>query len=374
VVPLVRALTGAVHGPAAGVVHLGATSQDVLDTAAMLVARRATAPVLDDLDAAGDVLAGLADTHRRTPIVGRTLLQQAAPTTFGAKAAGWLAGLDQAAERLAQVRGDRLAVQLGGAVGTLAALGDRGPAVLGFLAEELALAEPAVPWHTERTRIADLAGALASVAGAAGKPARDIVLLAQTEVDEVREAGEGRGGSSTLPNKRNPIAAIAAVACAERAPGLATTLLSSMLQEHERAAGAWHAEWLALADLLSTTGAAVAWLLDSLEHLTVDEERMRANLALGGGLPSAEAVATALAGAIGRLPAHDLVARAAAAAADSGGPFEDHLWAELAVQANLTRERLAELLDPSASLGSAEAFVDRALAAHEARRGEAGSR
>jgi 3-carboxy-cis,cis-muconate cycloisomerase len=272
--PLVRALRARV-GAAAEDVHRGATSQDIVDSAAMLVTRRALEPVLDDLGGTADAAARLASEHRDTVMIGRTLMQQAVPVTFGLKAAGWLVALD---ESIARLRDVRLAAQLGGAAGTLAALGDAGPAVLGRFARELGLDEPVVPWHTDRTRIAELAGALGEACGAVAKVAGDIVLLAQTEVGEVREGVEGRGGSSTMAHKRNPVAAISARAAARQAPGLVATLLASMEQEHERAAGAWHAEWPALRSLLSFAGSAAAWLRDCLENLEVDVERMRANV------------------------------------------------------------------------------------------------
>jgi 3-carboxy-cis,cis-muconate cycloisomerase len=371
VIPLVKALTAAVEGDAARQVHRGATSQDVSDTAAMLVARRALAPLLEDVGAASDAAATLADGHRGTLMAGRTLLQHALPVTFGQKAAGWMTGLDEAAARVEEVRRTRLAAQLGGAAGTLASLAADGPAVLAFLAEDLGLGEPAVPWHAERTRIADLAGALGSLAGSIGKPAADVVLLAQTEVGEVREGVAGRGGSSTLPHKRNPIAAVLARAGADQAPGLVATLLASMTQEHERAAGAWHAEWRPLSALLLSTGSAAAWLRDCLEHLEVDVARMRANLDLTAGLLLAERVTTALAPELGRMAAHQVVERA------SGEVSADRTFAEALnghpeVKEHLAPEQIAELLDPSGYLGSAEVFVDRALAAHARRaRGDA---
>jgi 3-carboxy-cis,cis-muconate cycloisomerase len=273
--PLVRALRARVGGAAAEDVHRGATSQDIVDSAAMLVTRRALEPVLGDLGGAADAAARLASEHRDTVMIGRTLMQQAVPVTFGLKAAGWLVALD---ESIARLRDVRLAAQLGGAAGTLAALGDAGPAVLGRFARELGLDEPVVPWHTDRTRIAELAGALGEACGAVAKVAVDVVLLAQTEVGEVREGVEGRGGSSTMAHKRNPVAAISARAAARQAPGLVATLLASMEHEHERAAGAWHAEWPALRSLLSFAGSAAAWLRDCLENLEVDVERMRANV------------------------------------------------------------------------------------------------
>ncbi len=367
VIPLVKALTNAVEGDAAGQVHRGATSQDVTDTAAMLVARRALDPLLEDVAAASDAAATLADGHRGTLMAGRTLLQHALPITFGQKAAGWMAGLDEASARLDHVRWTRLAVQLGGAAGTLASLGDAGTAVLAYLAEDLGLAEPAMPWHTERTRIADLAGALGSAAGAIAKAAGDVVLLAQTEVGEVREGVAGRGGSSTLPHKRNPVAAVLARAGADQAPGLVATLLASMAQEHERAAGAWHAEWRPLSALLLSTGSAAAWLRDCLEHLEVDVARMRANLDLTDGLLLAERVTTALTPDLGRLTAHQIVERAAAEVS-AGRSFADALAGHPELKEHLTAERIAELLDPSGYLGSADTFVERALAAHARRR------
>ena len=210
----------------------------------MLVAQRALAPLLDDLGAAADACAELAERHRSTLAPGRTLLQQALPLTFGIKAATWLSGLDGSCAELAEVREHVLAVQLFGAVGTLAALGDRGLEVMSAVAAELGLAEPALGWHTIRLRPARCSAALGSALGVMGKVARDVVLLAQTEVAEAAEgAGEGRGGSSTMPHKRNPVGAVAVIACAQRAPGLVATILGAMGQEHERAAGAWQAEW-----------------------------------------------------------------------------------------------------------------------------------
>jgi 3-carboxy-cis,cis-muconate cycloisomerase len=273
--PLVRALRAQVGGAAAEDVHRGATSQDIVDSAAMLVARRALEPALADLRGAADAAARLAAEHRDTVMIGRTLMQHAVAITFGLKAAGWLVALDESIERLREVR---LAAQLGGAAGTLAAFGDAGLAVLGRFARELGLDEPVVPWHTDRTRIAELAGALGEACGAVAKIAGDVVLLAQTEVGEVREGVEGRGGSSTMAHKRNPVAAISARAAARQAPGLVATLLAAMEQEHERAAAAWHGEWPALRALLSFSGSAAAWLRDCLENLEVDVERMRANL------------------------------------------------------------------------------------------------
>jgi 3-carboxy-cis,cis-muconate cycloisomerase len=230
------------------------------------VTKRALAPIGGDLRAAADAAARLAAEHRDTPIMGRTLLQAAVPTTFGLKAAGWALSLDEAADGLANVR---LSAQLGGPAGTLAPLP-------GF-ARSLGLDEAVLPWHTLRGRIGELAGALGVAAGVVGKAARDVTLLAQTEVGEVGEGGSG-GGSTSMPHKHNPVAAVSALGCAQQAPGLAATLLAAMVQEHERAAGTWHSEWRPLCSLLTATGSAAAWLRTCLQGLEVDPDRMRANL------------------------------------------------------------------------------------------------
>ncbi len=280
VVPLVARLRALLSAGTAPSLHYGATSQDILDTAMMLVASRALGVIVDDLTAAAGVAARLAEAHRDSPIIGRTLLQQAVPTTFGLKAAGWLVALAEAGDRLETVRRERLAVQFGGAAGTLAPLGDAGPAVVADLATYLGLAAPVLPWHTDRVRVADLAGALGTACGVIAKIARDVTLLAQNEVAEVADGSPG--GSSAMAHKKNPVAAICAAGCAAAAPGLVADLFAAMAHEHERAAGAWHAEWRPLRELLVTTGSAASWLRTCLERLTVDTDRMRANLAASG--------------------------------------------------------------------------------------------
>jgi 3-carboxy-cis,cis-muconate cycloisomerase len=267
--PLVRALRERAERA-----HWGATSQDILDTAAALVARDAGALVLAELGGLADACATLAERHRGTVMAARTLLQQAVPTTFGLKAASWLVGVIHARGRLE--RAVRLPAQLGGAGGTLAALGDRGTDVLRAYAEELGLSEPVLPWHTRRLPVAELGSELAVAASFAGKIALDVALLAQTEVGEVREPAEG--GSSTMPHKRNPVGSTLARACAAKARAAAAELVGSVEQEHERAAGAWHVEWGALSDALAFTGGAVAWMRETLAGLDVDEGRMRANV------------------------------------------------------------------------------------------------
>jgi 3-carboxy-cis,cis-muconate cycloisomerase len=252
--------------------HWGATSQDILDTAAALVARDTNALILEELDGVARACARLADEHRATLMAARTLLQQAVPTTFGLKTASWLVGIVHARTRLAK---ERLPAQLGGAGGTLASLGERGLDVLRGYAQELGLPEPVLPWHTRRLPLAELAGALAVASGFCAKIALDLVLLAQTEVGEVREPAEG--GSSTMPHKHNPVGSVLVRACAEHVHA-ATATLTRLEHEHERAAGAWHAEWKALSDALAFAGGAAAWLRETLDGLEVDAERMRANL------------------------------------------------------------------------------------------------
>ena len=358
-VPLVRALTDAVEGDAARFVHWGATSQDVMDTAAMLVARRARAVIAEELDRVAAACARLADEHRDTVMPGRTLLQQALPTTFGLKAAGWLCAVDDARRRLAALS---LAVELGGAAGTLASLAPDGVGVLRRMAEELGLEEPVVPWHTARARVADLGAALALAAGALEKIARDVTLLAQTEVAEVAEpAGGGRGGSSTLPHKRNPAGSVLAIACAGRVRGEASILLAAMAQEHERAAGGWQAEWEALSGALAYTGGAAAAVREVLEGLEVRSERMRENLDMTGGLVLAESVSVALGRRIGRSQAHRLVEAASRRAVEGGRSLREELLVDEAIRAELSEEEIDRALAVDGYAGAAGEFVERAL-------------
>jgi len=354
---------------AAAHVHRGATSQDIVDTAAMLVARRAIRVLLGDLRRAADACAELAERHRESLIAGRTLLQQALPLTFGLKAASWLSGLDAACLELSDVRDRVLALQFGGAVGTLAALGGSGLEVASELAAQLELCEPELPWHTIRVRPVRLASALGSALGVMAKVARDVVLLAQTEVGEAREGGGGgRGGSSTMPHKRNPVGAVAVLACAQRGPGLVATMFSAMAQEHERAAGAWQAEWGTLSELLALTGSAAASLSELLGGLQVDVERMGANLDMIGDLVMTEGVATALADSLGRSAAQRLVQDAATRSVSERRPLRDVLLETPEVADGLGGAALDRALDPSRYLGVSGELIDRALAAHRADR------
>lgn len=364
VVPLVRMLSARLPLGAEPFVHLGATSQDILDTAASLVSYRALGPLLADLEATTSALADLAGTHRRTLVAARTLLQHALPTTFGLKCAGWMVALDAAHQDLSRVRESRLAIQLGGAAGTLASLGDPGLTVARFLAAELGLVEPVVPWHTDRTRVGQLAGALGTTAAALGKVALDVVLLAQTEVGEVAAGVAGEGGSSTMPHKRNPVGAVLARAAVQRAPGLVATLLAAGQQEHERAAGAWHAEWETLRELLHVVGGASGHVRAVVETLGVHPDRAEANLGLTRGLLLAEAVAARLTPIMGRADAHDAVERACRSAAARGRPLREELSSSEELRGRLSEAELDLVLDPGSYIGAAEALVDRALDAH----------
>lgn len=365
VVPLVKALTAQVtevSEEAARQVHRGATSQDIVDTAAMLVAARTLDIILSELDLLAAECARLADEHRSTLMAGRTLMQQALPITFGLKAAGWLVSVVEARRALSRVRYRGLAVQLGGAAGTLASLGNAGTVVLSGFSQELGLAEPIVPWHSSRGRISDLAGALAACSGAVEKVAKDVILMSQTEVGEVaKPAGDGRGGSSTLPHKRNPILSVTAAASARRARSAAHTLQSSMDHEHERAAGAWHAEWRALGETLSATGGSMAAIREALAGLEVYPDRMRENLDATDGLLMAENITTVLTPKLGRLQAHELVKAACERVTQSGTGLKQELMSDPAISQSISGEELDAALDPSGYLGSTETFVDRAL-------------
>jgi 3-carboxy-cis,cis-muconate cycloisomerase len=392
---LVRALARCVPEYAAAV-HKGATSQDIIDTAAMLLARGALAAAAADMSAAAGATAALAAGHRDTVMIGRTLLQQAVPVTFGLVAAGWLTGLDEARAGLDRVRAGRLAVQFGGAAGTLASLGADGPRVAALLAGELGLPLPVLPWHTDRLRIVEVAASCAGAAAVLGKIARDVTLLAQSEVAEVREgepelaqvrvgesrvaetrkgdepgAAARRGGSSAMPHKRNPVAAIAILGCTRQVPGLLATLAAAAEQEHQRAAGAWHSEWEPFSGLLRLTGSAASWGRELLAGLTVDPARMRANLDAAGGFPLAERVSGLLAPALGAVAAHDLVAGASAAAAAAGLPLRAALLGDPGLRgrldaAGVTPAQVESALDPAGYLGAAGEFTDAALAAHRA--------
>ena len=364
-IPLVTALTGQVPGEHGRFVHFGATSQDAVDSALMLQMGDGLDLLIDGLLAIGDAAASLAERHRRTPMMGRTLLQQALPITFGLKAARWLALVTRQAQRLDTLRSEALVIQFGGAVGTLAALGYRGLPVMELLAEELGLHVPDLPWHTERDRIAELAAAVGVVAGAMAKIAGDIVLLAQTEVGEVAEAtAPGKGGSSAIPHKRNPVDATFALASARLAIGEAPIVLQAMTHEHERGAGGWQAEWAVFPSLFGHTAGAVERVRSAVTGLIIDAERMRANLDLTGGLMMAEALTMALARSIGRPDAYRLVEAAAERARAVSGSLRDAALADEQIRSALLPEEIDRALAPLAYLGSTNQFIDRALAGY----------
>ncbi|MFF0692364.1 3-carboxy-cis,cis-muconate cycloisomerase [Streptomyces tendae] len=358
VIPLVADLTRAVGETYGPYVHRGATSQDILDTATMLVAARTLDVLLPDLARTEGALARLAAEHRDTPMPGRTLTQHAVPTVFGLKAAGWRALVLDARDRITAVR-DALPVQLGGAAGTLAAFGAYGAtdptALPAAYARELGLRAPVLPWHSLRTPTADLAGALAFTAGALGKIAADVLTLSRTEIGEVAE-GSG-GGSSAMPHKANPVRSTLIAAAARRAPQLAATLYGSLAAEDERPAGAWHAEWEPLRDLLRLTGGATRDAAELAEGLRVRPDVMRAHLGLTHGLIVSERLSAELAPVLGRARAKELLTELAAR-----GYAEDRSLGELLAGVPELRDLdLADLTDPARYTGAAAALTDRAL-------------
>jgi 3-carboxy-cis,cis-muconate cycloisomerase len=355
--PLVRALREVVGGEAADYVHYGATSQDIVDSAAMLVSRRALGLICEELEGVAAACAGLAETHRLTPMAARTLLQQAVPTTFGLKAAGWLVAVTRALIRLRELR-EGLSAQLGGAAGTLAVLGAEGPQVADLFGVELELAKPVLPWHADRAIVADLGAALALQAGACAKIGYDIALLGQTEVGEVRER-LGQGGSSTMPHKRNPVGSALAVACCRRVRAASGILTDALVAEHERALGGWQAEWGALSDALAYAGGAAAAVRRTLDGIEIDVARMRANL---DSSAMSERLTLVLARTAGLAEAKASVASGAQRALSSGGALRDEMAGVV------SPEELDEIFDPVTYLGSAGVFVDDALGFY-ARRG-----
>jgi 3-carboxy-cis,cis-muconate cycloisomerase len=365
-IPLVKALTANVakaDAEAARYVHWGATSQDVIDTATMLTLRAAIDALLGDIDRAVAGFAKLARQHRATAVVARTWLQHALPMPFGLKLAEYAAALHRSRKRLRRLRSETLALQFGGAAGTLAALGNNGMPVAEKLAELLKLPLPDAPWHTHRDRIAEAASVFAILAGSCGKIARDVSLMMQTDVAEAFEpSGEGRGGSSTMPHKRNPVAAASALAAATMAPNLAATIFAAQVQDHERSAGPWHAEWPTLPMLLLVTSGGLAAIVDIAEGLEVDTARMRLNLDATGGLIMAEAVTFALAEKIGKSDAHHLIEAASRKAVAEKKHLRDVLSVDPKITAHLDASKLAKLFEPMAYQGASQALIDRLLA------------
>ncbi|MBT2454917.1 3-carboxy-cis,cis-muconate cycloisomerase [Streptomyces sp. ISL-86] len=376
VVGLVKALTAVVaeRSPeAAEYVHRGSTSQDVFDTGAMLVAARSLRLIIADLRTSAEALAGLAAAHRDTVMAGRTLALHAVPTTFGLKAAGWRQLLLESAERLERITDGGLPVSLGGAAGTLAGYlqyaeqGADPAAVLDGLvtafADETGLAAPVLPWHALRTPVADLGAALAHTTGALGKIAADVLVMTRTEIGEVAEpAVAGRGASSAMPHKRNPVLATLIRSAALQVPALASVLVQCLPAEDERSAGVWHAEWQPLRECLRLAGGAAHTAVELVQGLTVHAGRMRANLDATGGQIVSERVSAVLAPRLGKAAARELLTGASLRAAETSRPLADVLAELPQLHAVFTRDELAALLDPAGYTGVAGPLVDRALA------------
>ncbi|WP_414153873.1 3-carboxy-cis,cis-muconate cycloisomerase [Pseudomonas sp. AN-1] len=369
-IPLVKALgrqIAAVDAEAERYVHLGATSQDAMDSGLVLQLRAAIDIFETELAALADDLAAQAERHAATPLAGRTWLQHATPVTLGMKLAGLLGAVTRQRQRLAELKPRLLVLQFGGAAGTLAALGEQALPVSEALARELDLTLPEQPWHTQRDRLVEFAGWLGLLAGTLGKLGRDLSLLMQTDVGEAFEpAAPGKGGSSTMPHKRNPVGAAVLIGAATRAPGLVATMLAAMPQEHERSLGLWHAEWETLPELCCLLSGALQQARLLLPGLEVDAARMRENLDLTRGLVLAEAVSIALAQRIGRERAHHLVEQCCRQAVNDGRHLRAVLGEHAEVAAELSAAELDRLLDPSHYLGLAQSWVARAVAEHRA--------
>ncbi|MBC7895116.1 MAG: adenylosuccinate lyase family protein [Cytophagaceae bacterium] len=370
VIPLVRQLTAQVPPSARDWVHLGATSQDVIDTALVMQMRDGLEVLIAETCGVGDAAATLSERHRASVMPGRTLMQHAVPVTFGLKAARWLSAVTRQRHELERVRRELLVLQFGGAAGTLAALGTHGRAVAGYLAEELELPLPDLPWHAERDRPAGVVAALGILAGTMAKVATDLVLLAQTEVGEVAEgAARGKGASSAMPHKRNPVDAMQALVAARLAIGMVPVVLGAMAQEHERAAGSWQAEWQAIPEAFRQSARATHHVRLALETLEVNTERMRENLSLDGARLMAESVVTALRPSLGALEAKRVVGELSAGAARSGQGLGDAARADARVSAVLDQAALEAALDPARSLGGNDEMIDAALRAWRDARG-----
>ncbi|WP_248802924.1 3-carboxy-cis,cis-muconate cycloisomerase [Pseudomonas sp. MWU13-2100] len=369
-IPLVKALgkkIAAVNPTAERYLHMGATSQDVMDSGLVLQLRCAIELLERDLARLADAFAEQATRYASTPLAGRTWLQQATPVTLGMKIAGWLGAITRHRQRLMEIKPRLLCLQFGGASGSLAALGDQAFAVAEALATELNLHLPDQPWHTQRDRLVEFASLLGMIAGSLGKVGRDLSLLMQTEAAEVFEpAAPGKGGSSTMPHKRNPVGAAVMIGAATRAPGLVATMFSAMPQEHERSLGLWHAEWETLPELCCLVSGSLQQALQVAPGLEVDAGRMRQNLELTKGLVLAEAVSIALSRRIGRDAAHHLIEQCCRRAVEQGAHLRQVLAGEPQVTAQLSAEALGRLLDPACYLGQSQRWVQRALAEHHA--------
>ncbi len=365
VVGLVRGLSRAA-GEAGRWTHWGATTQDIMDTASVLQVRDGLGLIEQSLIALLRALTTQAQHHRDTVMAGRTHLQQALPTSFGLKCATWALPLIRHLERLTQLRPRVEQVSFGGAAGTLASLGDKGVAVMEALAAELSLHPSTAPWHVARDSLAETVSLLGLIAGSLAKFATDTALLSQTEVGEVSEPHvQGRGSSSTMPQKRNPISAEYVLAGARGAQAMVPLMLGAMAQDHERGTGPWQAEALALPQSFVLTHGALEHARTIAEGMVVDAARMRRNLDLTGGLIVAEAVMMGLAPVLGRGEAHHVVQRACDVALRESVPLAEALSREADVSARLDTAAIERLTDPAGYLGSAGAFIDRVVAAAE---------
>jgi 3-carboxy-cis,cis-muconate cycloisomerase len=364
-IPLVKALTERVRtldGNAAGYVHWGATSQDVADTALVLVLKRSQPVIESDLAKIELVLERLSAQHAKTVMLGRTLMQDAPPVTFGLKAAGWSAAVRRSHIRLQADFADALVLQFGGAVGTLAALGDQGLATSKILAGKLGLASPDAPWHAHPDRLAALVCELGVLTGTLGKIARDISLLMQNEIGEVAEAGgDGRGGSSTMPHKRNPMGCAVTLAAANRTPGLVANFLVGMIQENERGVGGWQAEWSTVSAVVQSAGVATASMAEVVEGLTVDVARIKENIAATRGVVFAERAMILLGKALGREAAHRILEEATRSSIKQGKHLAEVLAGMPEVTADMDAAAIRGLEDPEQYLGEAETFRQRLL-------------
>jgi 3-carboxy-cis,cis-muconate cycloisomerase len=364
VIPLVKELTARTASAGRDYVHWGPTSQDAIDTALVLQMGEGLTTIAAELREIAEAAARLATRHRRSVMPGRTLLQHAVPITFGLKAARWLTAITRQIQTLRAVRRDALVLQFGGAAGTLAALGEHGERVSQFLGEELHLPVPDLPWHAERDRPASVVSALGIVAGVLAKIASDVVLLAQTEIGEAAEgAAQGKGGSSAMPQKRNPVDAIQAIAATRLVIGLVPVVLSAMSQEHERGAGGWQTEWIAIPDAFRHSFRAARQVGAALTTLEVRPDRMLANLDAAGGTLMSESLATALAGRVGRPQAFAILGDISKRAIDERASLSDVARVDTRIRSVLDSAALERALDPAAYLGSTDRFIDRALAA-----------
>jgi 3-carboxy-cis,cis-muconate cycloisomerase len=371
-IPLVKqlkALVAADNKDAAGFVHWGATSQDPIDTALVLQLREALPLISADLEKLCDRTAKMADQHRDTPIVARTWMQHAIPTTLGMKFAGWLDALARHRERFHEMQNRCLVLQFGGAAGTLAALGSQGEVIAKYLSEQLKLPLPQMPWHSHRDRLSEIATTLGLLTGTLGKIARDISLHMQTEIDELREpAEEGRGVSSTMPHKRNPVSCAMILTAATRTPGLVATMLTAMVQEDERGLGGWHAEWETLPEIVCLAAGAMHHLANVVPRLEIDVKRMRENLELTKGLIFGESITAALGEKISHSQARELIDAASQRAIKEKRHLRDVINDDQKIATHLSSDQLDKLFDPRNYIGTSNEFIDRVIENHKSQK------